>query len=31
LLYAGLPRIWRWGQPGELASGPFSSRAPAKK
>jgi NAD(P)-dependent dehydrogenase (short-subunit alcohol dehydrogenase family) len=31
LLYAGLPRIWRWGQPGELSSGPFSSRAPAKK
>jgi NAD(P)-dependent dehydrogenase (short-subunit alcohol dehydrogenase family) len=31
LLYAGLPRIWRWGQTGELSSGPFSSRAPAKK
>jgi short-subunit dehydrogenase len=30
LLYAGLPRIWRWGQPG-LSSGAFSSRAPAKK
>ena len=32
LLYAGLPRIWRWGlAPGELPSGPFPSRAPAKK
>ena len=31
LLYAGLPRIWRWGQPGESANGPFSSRAPVKK
>jgi short-subunit dehydrogenase len=30
LLYAGLPRIWRWGQPG-LSGGVFSSRAPAKK
>lgn len=30
LLYAGLPRIWRWGQTGELASGPFSSIPPAK-
>src|SRR5450432_556823 len=32
LLYAGLPRIWRWGLPaGELSTGHFSSRAPAKK
>ncbi|HEY4107346.1 MAG TPA: SDR family NAD(P)-dependent oxidoreductase, partial [Polyangiaceae bacterium] len=31
LLYAGLPRIWRWGQTGEGTNGPFSSRAPAKK
>jgi hypothetical protein len=31
LLYAGLPRIWRWGQAGRLSSGAFSSRAPAKK
>jgi NAD(P)-dependent dehydrogenase (short-subunit alcohol dehydrogenase family) len=32
LLYAGLPRIWRWGlEPGERSSGTFPSRAPAKK
>jgi NAD(P)-dependent dehydrogenase (short-subunit alcohol dehydrogenase family) len=31
LLYAGLPRIWRWGQPGGHSSGALSSRAPAKK
>ena len=32
LLYAGLPRVWRWGlSPAELASAPFSSRAPEKK
>lgn len=31
LLYAGLPRVWRWGQVNEHGSGPFSSRAPARK
>jgi NAD(P)-dependent dehydrogenase (short-subunit alcohol dehydrogenase family) len=30
LLYAGLPRIWRWGQPSHLANGPLSSMPPAR-
>jgi NAD(P)-dependent dehydrogenase (short-subunit alcohol dehydrogenase family) len=32
LLYAGLPRIWRWGlEPGERSSGRFATRPPPKK
>ncbi|MEO8905716.1 MAG: SDR family oxidoreductase [Polyangiaceae bacterium] len=30
LLYAGLPRIWRWGQHGNPANGPLSSLPPAR-
>jgi NAD(P)-dependent dehydrogenase (short-subunit alcohol dehydrogenase family) len=30
LLYAGLPRIWRWGQPGTSEHGPLSSLPPAR-
>ncbi len=30
LLYAGLPRIWRWGQPGGVSNGPLSSMPPAR-
>ena len=31
LLYAGLPRIWRWGQPsGSTNNGPLSSMPPAR-
>jgi hypothetical protein len=31
LLYAGLPRIWRWGQQGTPATGPSLPPAGAKK
>lgn len=32
LLYAGLPRIWRWGlEPGEISAGRFTTRPSAKK
>jgi short-subunit dehydrogenase len=31
LLYAGLPRIWRWGQPYDANAAPLSSMPPAKK
>ena len=31
LLYAGLPRIWRWGQHVNPAAGPLSSMPPARR